>query len=55
MLPKQILQLVIDYCRLLQIWEVDENYLNWGPTILLGVACAPLDHCFILKIFLKSF
>jgi len=28
---------------------------NMGPTTLLGAAHAPLNHCFILRIFLKSF
>ncbi len=26
-----------------------------GPTTLLGVAHAPLNHCFIFRIFLESF
>jgi hypothetical protein len=26
-----------------------------GPTILLGAACAPLDHSFIVQIFLEYF
>jgi hypothetical protein len=32
-----------------------EGNLFLGPTMLLGATRAPLDHCFILKIFLKIF
>jgi hypothetical protein len=34
---------------------VDELILYSGPTMLLGVTCAPLDHYFILKILLEFF
>ncbi len=26
-----------------------------GPTMLLKTTCAPLNHCFILKIFIEVF
>jgi hypothetical protein len=32
-----------------------KNKKIMGPTTLLGITCASLDHCFVLKIFLEFF
>jgi hypothetical protein len=31
------------------------SFVCLGPTMLLRATCAPLDHCFILRIFLEFF